>query len=87
MWNMLAKLPRHEHNHAFLIKHFGDAELVKSWFDSTTALMNSYIVIMDIALEGVCVKCLIGKWWPFVMMTPPPAQTYIFQIMTDGCIS
>jgi len=37
MWNMLAKLPRHEHNHAFLIKHFGDAELVKSWFDSTTA--------------------------------------------------
>ncbi len=37
MWNMLAKLPRHEHNHAFLIKHFGDTEVVKSWFDSTTA--------------------------------------------------
>ena len=37
MWNMLAKLLRHEHNHAFLIKHFGDAEVIKSWFDSTTA--------------------------------------------------
>ena len=38
MWNMLATLPRHEHNHAFLLRHFGNAEIIKSWFDSTTSL-------------------------------------------------
>ncbi|GFZ79915.1 hypothetical protein RLOatenuis_1330 [Rickettsiales bacterium] len=38
MWNTLAKLPRHEHNHTFLIRHFGNADIIKSWFDSRTSL-------------------------------------------------
>lgn len=38
MWKTLAKLPRHEHNHAFLVRHFGQTEIIKSLFDSTTVL-------------------------------------------------
>ena len=36
MWKMLSNLPRHEHNHAFLLKHFGCADTVHTWFDSTS---------------------------------------------------
>ncbi len=36
MWKKLSNLPRHEHNHAFLLKHFGCADIVRSWFDSTS---------------------------------------------------
>lgn len=38
MWKTLAKLPRHEHNQAFLVRHFGQTEIIKSLFDSTTVL-------------------------------------------------
>ncbi len=34
MWKTLAKLPRHEHNHAFLVRHFGQTEIIKSLFES-----------------------------------------------------
>ncbi len=36
MWKKLSNLPRHEHNYAFLLKHFGCADTVRSWFDSTS---------------------------------------------------
>jgi hypothetical protein len=35
MWKQLQNLPRHEHNHAFLLRHFGSTDIIRSWFDST----------------------------------------------------
>lgn len=38
IWKKLSKLPRHEHNQAFLIKHFGQEEIIDLMFDGTTVL-------------------------------------------------
>ncbi|WP_375657234.1 hypothetical protein [Bartonella sp. CM120XJJH] len=38
MWKKLANLPRHEHNYAFLVRHFGETDIITSLFDRTTVL-------------------------------------------------
>lgn len=40
IWKKLSKLPRYEHNQAFLIKHFGQEEIINFMFDSTTVLAD-----------------------------------------------
>lgn len=38
MWKKLANLPRHEHNYAFLVRHFSETHIIKLLFDSTAVL-------------------------------------------------
>ncbi|MDH5645646.1 MAG: hypothetical protein OEY79_03970 [Anaplasmataceae bacterium] len=42
MWKKLSNLPRHEHNNAFLLKHFGSADTIRTWFDSTSNFDNQF---------------------------------------------